>query len=74
MASLFGANAFSTPVGQRIGIFKARICYFCALLKVPTLYVLVGEIFCLQTEYLLTLKLKRTLGSCLQSIQCVIDG
>ena len=34
MASLFGANPFSTPVGQRIGTFKARICYFCALLKV----------------------------------------
>ena len=45
MASLFGANAFSTPVGQRIGIFKARFCYFGALLKVPTLPVLLGGIF-----------------------------
>ena len=44
MASLFGANPFSTPVGQRIGNFKARMCYFCALLKVFTFSVLVGEI------------------------------
>lgn len=44
MASLFGANAFSTPVGQRIGIFKARICSFGALWKVPTLFVVVEGI------------------------------
>ena len=48
MASLFGANPFSTPVGQRIGIFKARICYFCTLLKVSILSVVVAEIYFLK--------------------------
>lgn len=51
MASLFGANAFSTPVGQRIGIFQNKMYYLYTVLKFSTLSVLLEHIFSLHTEF-----------------------